>query len=151
MSAGFSPAGYVPAGFSPGVVPEPLPAGTPPHALYLDPSVMDFPRGDDGRYLSVHPVDQKVELRLLVQQGSIRSAPTLGSTLRDIAIGTREAMTRAARVIVDAALSDLVSAGEVEVVSVVAFASAPNRARVEVQYRNLLLPDARDNRTVVVG
>lgn len=151
MSAGFSSAGYVPAGFGYGEAPESAPPGTPPHALYLDPRTMDFPADEEGRYLSVHPVDQQVELRLLVQRGSVRGAPTLGSTLRDIRIGTRAAMTAEASAVVAAALADLVSAGKVQVLSVVAFASAANRARVEVQYRNLLLPDARDNRTVVVG
>lgn len=147
--AGSSLAGIVPAGFDPPGTVGTARAVTLPQALYLDAATMDFPTDADGRYQEVHPVDHLVEMRLLPAAGSVPSDASVGSTLRDIEIGPREQMTADARRIVSNRLADLIANGDVVILSVVAYASAPNRARVEVHYQNRRAIDADRTRTVV--
>lgn len=149
FGAGSSLAGGVPAGFDPaGDVGSPR-AVVPPQALFLDLATMDFTTDAAGLYQEVHPVDHKVLLALGLGLGSVPSSTALGSTLRDLRIGSRAQMTADATRIVKTALADLIAAGDVILVSVVAYASAPNRAHVEITYQNTRAPDADRNRTVV--
>ena len=149
--AGYAAAGDGGAGFGPDVTAPTARDVTPPHALFFDPALMDFPTDADGHYESVHPVDAKVELALALAFGSSASAPAVGSTLRDLRIASRAKMSADARQIVDVALASLIAAGDVRVVSVVAYAANGWRAHVEVTYQNLRAPDADRNRTSVVN
>jgi hypothetical protein len=126
-------------------------AVTPPHALFLDPAVMDFTADADGHYQSVHPVDHKVELALAVAFGSVASVETIGSGLRNLRIGTREQMTTEATQIARTALAPLLAAGDVVLASVVAYAANAWRAHVEITYQNTRAPDADRYRTSTLG
>lgn len=147
--AGSSLAGAVPAGFDPPGTVGAARSVVPPHALYLDAGSMDFPVDEDGHYQSVHPIDHQVEMRLVPATGSVPSDPSVGATLRDIAIGSRAQMTAEATRIVNTRLADLIANGDVVILSVVAYASAPNRAHVEISYQNRRAIDADRTRTVV--
>ncbi len=149
FGAGSTGAGIVAAGFDPAGTVGTARDVVPPHALYLDPSTMDFPTDADGHYVSVHPVDHWVEMQLALAFGATPAASAVGSTLREIAIGTREEMTADARRIATTALAPRIATGDVVLVSVVAWAVLPNRARVEITYQNTRAPDADRNRTVV--
>jgi len=149
FGAGSTPAGLVPAGFDPAGTVGAARDVTLPHALFLDPATMDFAVDADGRYESVHPVDHWVLMQLALASGGTPAAPSVGTTLRDIQIGTREQMTIEARRIVANALAERVATGDVILVSVVAWAKTPSRAHVEITYQNTRAPDADRNRTVV--
>ena len=56
----------------------------PPAALVFDGATRTFLSDDDGRLKSVHPVDQKVALAVLIQQKKLSSTPDTGSTLKEI-------------------------------------------------------------------
>jgi hypothetical protein len=124
---------------------------SPPHALFLDPAVMDFTADEEGHYQSVHPVDQKVELALAVAFGSVASASTVGGKLRELKIGSRAQMTTDATEIAREALAALIAAGDIILASVVAYAKSASRARVEITYQNTRAPDADRFRTSTVG
>jgi hypothetical protein len=49
-----------------------------PVALAYAPPERDVPLDDDGQYLGLHPVDQKVRLALLTTRGSSPAAPDEG-------------------------------------------------------------------------
>lgn len=148
--AGFDDAGAGEAGLDDGTAPTAR-AVTPPHALFLDPAVMDFTADAEGHYQSVHPVDQKVEIGLAVAFGSVASAEGVGSSLRNLRLGTREQMTAEATTIARTALATLLAAGDVILVSVVAYPVNAWRARVEITYQNTRAPDSDRFRTSVVG
>jgi len=147
--AGSTPAGEVQAGYDPAnTVPNPR-SVTLPQALYLDAATMDFLPDENGHYQEVHPVDHWVAMQLVLAFGAAPSAPAVGTTLRELAIGPREQMTADATRIVQAALADRVTTGDVRLVSVVAYAKNAWRAHVEITYQNLRAPDADRNRVVV--
>lgn len=147
--AGSMGAGLVPAGFDPpGDVGSPRDV-KPPHALYLDAATMDFLPDDEGHYQEVHPVDHQVEMRLLPVVGSVSSSLTVGSTLRDIKIDTRERMIAEATRIVNDRLSDLIANRDIRILSIVAYAANAWRVHVEVSYQNLRAVDVDRARTVV--
>ena len=147
--AGSTDAGDVAAGFDPAGAVGSARAGTLPRALYLDAATMDFPVDENGRYQEVHPIDHQVEMRLLPAAGSVAAAQSVGSTLRDIAIGPRAQMTADAWRIAKNRLSDLLANGDVRILSVTAYASNAWRVHVEISYQNLRAIDADRARSVV--
>lgn len=149
--AGSSAAGDEGAGIEAGPTVPDARDVTPPHALFFDPALMDFPLDEDGFYQSVHPDHHAVLLALGLAAGSAPAAPTVGSTLREIAIGTRDAMTRDATERVRAALQSLLDAGRVQLVSVVAYAKGAGRAHVDVVFRLPHAPDPDLNRTATLS
>lgn len=148
--AGSDLAGDDEAGFGAGDPSMTPRAVVPPHALFLDPVVMDFTTVD-GLYQEVHPVDHQVEMRLAVALGSSPSAPETGSGLRSLKLGSRKQMTIDAHSIVDTALASLIANGDVRIASVTAYAANAWRAHVDVVYYNLRAPDADRSRSVVVN
>lgn len=147
--AGSTDAGDVAAGFDPAGTVGSARAVVPPQALYLDAATMDFPTDENGRYQEVHPIDHQVEMRLLPAAGSVAAARSVGSTLRDIAIGTRAQMTADAWRIAKDKLSGLLANGDIRILSVTAYASSAWRVHVEVSYQNLRAIDADRARSVV--
>jgi hypothetical protein len=123
----------------------------PPHALFFDPALMDFPLDEAGLYQSVHPDHHAVLLALGLSAGTVSSSPLLGSTLRDIQIGSRAAMTADATERVRAALRALLDAGRAQLVSVVAYAKSASRAHVDVVFRLPRAPDPTLNRSVTLS
>lgn len=122
----------------------------PPHALFLDPAVMDFTIDSDGHYQSVHPVDHLVLMGLAVVKGSILGSPNVGATIRDVQIADRAAMTADADRRVREALAALIDAKDIELVLVECYASAASRVHIKVVWRNLRAPDEDQSRSVTL-
>lgn len=111
-------------------------AVVPPHALYLDASVMDFPLDSDGRYVSVHPVDHLAEMLLIPELKTITAAPGQGSPWTDLEIADEATMTARATEIVMARWRDLIARGDITRVTVRSYAKDGGRAYVRVSYVN---------------
>lgn len=149
--AGSSSAGDEGAGIEAGPTVPAARAVVPPHALFFDPALADFPLDSAGIYQSVHPDHHAVLLALGLSAGSVSASPAVGNTLRDIQIGTREAMTRDAYERARAALRALTDAGRVKLVSVAAFAKSDSRANVTVVFSLPRAPDPALNFTATVS
>lgn len=114
----------------------------PPRALYFDGASRDMLLiTATGLYRSLHPVDQKMAMALVLRRGSIPVAPDLGSTFHEIRIGEEEAMTADASQRAAQAASLLIQAGDVRIASVRCYSSNTSRVRVEVNYENLALAE----------
>lgn len=136
--AGAGPAGHDPVVTSEAVLP---PADVA--ATLFDGQTLDFPLddldSDAANWTAVHPVDQEVELALLIPAGTIGSALDVGHTYRDVDIGapslqadvedrTRQALRRP------------LARGDIRINRIEA--SAENRQlRVAVYYANLRSAD----------
>lgn len=113
-----------------------------PEALLFDVVSRDILVDADGNYVSGSRVDSEVLIALGIHVGGILSERAAGGTLSDLEIDEDDIMTAEADRRVRLALSDLVTAGDVEVVEVTATSPNPHlgRARVFVAYHNLRLP-----------
>ena len=150
MGLGEYELGSAPWGFDPPETAPPPRTVLPPQALYFDGKTADFPLDEEGHYVEVHPVDHRVEIALFTTFTKVPVAPDVGSTVASIPIQDDAAMTADADARVRTALRDLIAAGDIELVSVKAWAHPRWRAHVEVVYKNLQLPD-QDPRTIAVG
>lgn len=113
-----------------------------PSAVKFDPSTGDVPRDTaTGLYEATHPVDQRVTLALGVALGKLALDKTLGSRLLTLQPAAQERMTALALGHVEEALANLITAGDITLLSVSTKLSAHGRIVVEVQYVNLRLPD----------
>jgi len=141
MGAGAFPAGVGPAGADPLPVPfgaTPPRNRTPPAALLFDGASQDFLLDPaTGLYREINPVDQQVALALLVNLGSITSAPEVGAPFRSILRITPSTKTEATRMAQDA-LADLVQQQLIQVVTVEVDVYFEGGFAVAVQYRNLV-------------
>lgn len=114
----------------------------PPRALYFDGASRDMLLVTaTGLYRSLHPVDQKMAMAMVLRRGSIPVAPDLGSTFHEIAIGAEETMTADAIQRANQAAASLLQAGDVKIDSVRCYSSQASRVRVEVNYFNLRLAE----------
>ncbi len=143
MPGGAYPAGTWPAG-APVAVGEPLSSSTGPVAAMFDGATRDVPLDDDGHYLGVHPVDQKMALRGLIARGRMSSHPELGNRLLT---ETHNDPQRRQAVVENyfrefSVFGELVENGDVEIVSIQTEAnvlSQTNATLAVVVYRNLRL------------
>lgn len=78
------PAGDGPGGYSPILSPSAYEKPRTPTATKFDGRTKDYPLDAAGHWEAIHPVDQGVALAHMVRQGTIKSAPTVGHTLREI-------------------------------------------------------------------
>jgi hypothetical protein len=84
VSAGSFPAGTEPAGAAP-VETAPNARSRRPAAIRYEGVTRDWViQAETGSYKAVTPVEQAVVLSLMVRQGQITSAPTVGHTLHEI-------------------------------------------------------------------
>lgn len=136
MGAGDLPAGMEDAGDD--ITPGAASARVTPfwNALLIDPTTRDFPRDADGNYIALHPVDARVELAMMVVQGTIATAPDLGNALRNIAYITSSTVKEVTYEVRNA-LNDEVLGGNIRIVSIRVDTSIPGRILVELQYVNL--------------
>lgn len=137
MGAGSRRAGFGPSGVDP--LPPPVPPRnvTPPAALWFDGATQDFLLDPvTGLYVPLNPVDQKVALALLVNLGSISSAPAVGASFRQIRRITYSTKTEATRAANDALVS-LVTAGQIQIVGIVVDLYTFGGFAVAVTYTNL--------------
>ncbi len=121
-----------------------------PWALLLDGWTRDVPLDANGLYVEVHPVDHKVEVAMFIALGKLQSAPGIGGTVGEVAVGEDAAMQRDAETRIREALAELLAEGDIAIVSIRAFAAPRWRANVELKYQNLRLPGS-DTRTLVAG
>lgn len=147
MPLGDFPLGDVPLGDD-GTDNVPPDAVSQLRAMYFDPQSRDFPMGDDGRYVDLHPVDAAVELALFIEFGSIGSSAELGQTLREIPspIGRSVASDVSDRV--RRAVAHIVEKGLIRIVSIEN--DAPNRHTLFVRFTYVNLQTAQEV-TKVVG
>ncbi len=149
--AGTSPAGEEPCGEYV------LPAATAarivsaPASLYFDGATASNPLDANGRYLSLHPVDQAVALALIVRQGTISSAPNVGAkfrTIKKIVGNTTAVADDYAR----QALATLLAAKSISIrsIEVEAFPKTGGLA-IAVNYVNLRTQKPQTARTVING
>lgn len=142
-------------GADPVYVPSPAAAETYPRAVLYDPRVRQFVLVDQfGNNTDVHPVDQIVAIRLTSFEGQSASAPDLGTRLRNLSQGlTQDKAQTVAYQEVTRVLLDLLNAGDVVLVSVIADLSFYGRASYAVTYVNTRDPNnsTRYPTTVAIG
>ena len=142
--AGSSPAGGS-AGVSAGqvsppfIVPQPLPplGG----AVWWDARQRTFTENPDGTSLFVHPVDQRVQLLITIEQGAIPSLGAVGQRYRQRLVGIP--MNQIPTVVLDetkVALAALLNAGDILLYGVDTDASVRGAVKIRVRYKNLRLP-----------
>lgn len=149
MGAGDSLAGAAPAGHDPVPDPSPAPVPRPRGALLFDGAARDYLKDANGNYRVIHWVDQKVALKLVVNEADVAGVPTLGSRLKAIRYGTDAQRRRRAEDVVRFAIEDEISGRQVELVSVDIQTPSRGKTIVIVRYRNLLLLDEQVRRVEV--
>jgi hypothetical protein len=137
MGAGSSPAGAAPAGADEAASAPAPRVVTLPAAILFDGASGDYPLDADGRYKALHPVTQRIVLKLLVRLGSIGSANTTGAPFRDIKRGSADKRANQARQIVKTALKDDIAAGDIKLVRVDVDTTNRNATLTAVYFVNL--------------
>jgi hypothetical protein len=137
MPAGIFAAGIGPAGQDPVLEPSRPRDAQTPVALKWDAATRDFLKDDKGRFLSIHPVDQRVALALTLEEGTLSAAPDMGTRLRRARYAGGAALQREIEDIVNIALKELLDAKDIQLLSV--RASTPQRGTIvtDVEYVNL--------------
>ena len=137
MGAAATPAGSTPAG-SDTATSAPTPRTvTLPAAILFDGASGDYPLDANGRYLPLHPVSQRVVLKLLVRLGSIASASTAGAGFRDIARGSPAQRTMQVQQIVKTTLKPDIAAGDITLERVDVDTSNPGATLTAIRFVNL--------------
>jgi hypothetical protein len=140
MGAGSFPAGQGPAGKDP-VVRSPEVFVQFPAATFVDLGVRDHLLDSDGNWREMDPVDQAMQLAFLIRRGTLRSAPEIGHTFRDLTRVSPNAATlqeegrRRAKLAQPA--KDMIDAGFAEITLVTVRSPKRGELSAEVTYRNL--------------
>lgn len=153
MGAGDYPAGDSPAGFDPVESSPARGLDRAPAAVEFDGATRDFVLKADGNFAALHPVDQGVALAILVQKGSIKSAPAIGNELgsiEDLASPRLEQQVRA-RIDESFPLSTFLADGSVTTLNVEWEVRESGGLLVAYTYRNNLLADEDPVRRVTYG
>lgn len=124
----------------------------PPAALLYDGRTATNPLDSaTGLYREIHPVDQAVALALLVRQGTLASAPNVGSRFREIRKITATTPAQATD-FARQALATLVAAKSIAVLSIVVETNQSTGAvAIVVTYKNLRTGTTQPARTVING
>ena len=143
MGAGDSLAGAAPAGHDP--VPEPSAPAVPrgPGAIWYDGAARDWLLDGRGNYTTLHYVDQKVALALLVNQGDIAALPDFGSRLKKLSRSSPARLPALAEDAVRQSLAEMLTAGEIELVRIDVQTPARGKLLVTTYYRNFLLSNSQ--------
>lgn len=149
MGAGSAGAGVGPAGQDPVADPSAAPPIRPAAAVWYDGANRDFLLDDDGGYKTLHYVDQKVALALVIGEGDIAGVPTFGSRLKSIKRGNAAQLAKRAEDAVLLALADIISRRQIEVIGVSVNTNVRGRLIVTVTYNNLLLPSNQQQTATV--
>lgn len=133
------------------------PGGTvkTPAAIHYNPTTRKFTMLADGRYQSVHPVDQMVAIALGVAARDYASAPTVGHTLGEMASSASPSFVADGADRIRRALRVPLSRGDIRIdditVNVVDGPQAPRgRNEFVVTYYNLRASDS-DRRRSIAG
>jgi hypothetical protein len=144
MGFGEEAFGEVPFGLSPQA--QPARRVVPAFQAYdIDVRARDIPIDANGFYKSIHPVDHRVRLNLLIGLGVVPADQSVGSTLFSMPFDTDENMTADGNRRVRNALRQLIDDGDIQIdsltVSGSAMSSAPGRLVFLLVYKNLRLPE----------
>lgn len=124
---------------------DPIPAPAAPLrrplAMRFDPMTRDFPLGDDGRPVELHPIDSRVQMALLVEAGKLGSSPSTGNTLRQIPYLDPARIGAEVRDRVRRALLRLTTAGDITIDQIEHETRGRGTLLVAVHYFNERLPD----------
>jgi hypothetical protein len=137
-------------GLSPGDVP--APRVVPPfQALDIDVAERDVSIDAKGFYKSIHPVDHKVILTLLIALGVVPADPSIGTTLLQVPFDTDEYMTADGSRRVQNALNKMVLNQDITIdqVQLLNGGSVPGRLIFEIEYQNLRLPEGERMRKMI--
>jgi hypothetical protein len=143
MGAGDDPAGDSPAGHDAVADPGPAAQRRATGAILYDGARRDYVLDANGQYKTLHWVDQKVALALVIEERDVSAVPTLGSRLRSLTRGSRLKLQTGAEDAVRLALSQMIDAREIELVRVDVQMPARGKLLVTVFYVNLLLRDEK--------
>jgi len=135
--AGYSGAGFQPAGYNPQADPAPSKVGSPPRAVNYDPTIRDFTT-TNGYYDAIHPIDQAVALALTIEQGSLKSAPTVGQTYRKIPRLSGASFVRQVEDRTSLALKRLLDGQKIRVLAIEVQQGNFGQTKIAVTYVNLL-------------
>jgi len=151
MGAGNFDAGAGDAGHDPVEDPSPAPGRRPAGAIMYDGAAAGWVLDAQGHYRTVHEVDQRVALALVVREGDLASVPGTGSRLRRLGRLSPTRLVTAAQDAVRVALAPMLAAQEIEILSIGATAPSRGKLLVVTKYKNLLLrpSDARVVKTVL--
>lgn len=105
--------------------------------MLFDGASGDYPLDADGRYQSLHPVTQRIVLKLLVKLGSIASAKTTGAAFRNIVRGTPAQRESQAKQIVNDTLKADIAAGDIALVRIDVDTSNRSATLTAVYFVNL--------------
>jgi hypothetical protein len=141
MGAGSYGAGVGPAGHDLATSASGSPILRGHGAIWYDGAARDYLLDAQGNYRTVHFVDQKVALALVIREGDVAGVPTLGSRLALLKRGSRTRLQAAAEDAVRLALAQMLADGEVELGRVDVASPARGKLLVTVYYKNLLLID----------
>lgn len=141
--AGTYPAGFGPPGFAPVVAADPPDPATYPRSILLDGATRDFTLDAKGRYVDLHPVDQKVALALLVAKGKLAADSSQGQALASVTFGTD--VVNKTTTTVREAVADIVAANEISIIAIEVDAKADVGAIfVAFSYLNLITQKTGD-------
>lgn len=136
--AGHSPAGHAPAGADPVVSSGPPRAVTYPRAIQFLAQQRGFPTDAAGRYIDVHPVDQRVAMKLTFELGKLGSNPEFGHKLRQIRYTTATTVPAEVKDAVNLALADELAAKEIQILDIASETPTKSSLAVAVSYVNLI-------------
>lgn len=151
--AGAFGAGLGSAGFDPVQNPGQSPTSVAPSALFFNPAIRDFVMDAQGRYVTVHPIDQEVVFALWLRFGSIGSAPESGSKLKDLKRQGGPTFIEQVRDICRQALGDMIARNDITVDDITVTIPTRGRTLIQVSYFNneLSSPEmrAKQNASVI--
>jgi hypothetical protein len=153
MGVGDFGAGQSPAGTDP-VLRSPEVFVTFPVATLVDLGLRDHLLDDDGFWREMDPVDQAMQLAYLIRRGTLRSAPEIGHTFRELTRFSpndpklQEEGRRRARLAQPA--QDMLSSGFARIVGTNVRSPKRGELSVEIVYQNLRI-DPSDPRTINVN
>jgi hypothetical protein len=135
--AGGFPAGTGRAGFNPVASPSPSNVGIPPRATNYDPVTHDWTT-TEGFYDAIHPVDQAVVLALMIEQGSLKSAPTVGQRYRKARRASGPAFDNEIEDLTRQALKRLTDTQKIKILAIEVDSKTRGQTKVQVSYMNLM-------------
>ncbi len=138
MGAGSFGAGIGPMGLDPVAEASPPRNAKPPAALWWDAGTRDYLRDDNGFFLSLHPVDQKMAIALTHALGTNTSVPKHGARFPEIRYAGGPALGNKIADMAKQATAATVNAGEAKILSVRHTLPAPGAIAIFVEYENLV-------------
>jgi hypothetical protein len=135
---GSYPFGSTPFGRDPSVASGPRGAFLPAAPNY-DGSAQDWQTDEDGRHVSIHPIDNGVQLAMFAQKGELPLSPTTGNTLLQCnELGTQRLQAEVENIVKAAnPIARYLTDGSIEILRIdVEFRPVNGTLLVTLNYRN---------------